>query len=421
MSAAIHLDLLAPTRTRRGLTRRGIAVLLAVAVLSGAALDRLAFSWQHPAHLWLPSEHVAMNPGPWGQCVTVPFYISAPEETLPIAALETKGTHWLFPGFNPETLRHWLESAGVPNALAEALLDPSAISVDASGIDLKPSLAALTALPRDVRSRLYKAVHNIPNNVAEISFFHEDSIDERFAGSGVSDETLALFRQLCGQEGHYVVFSGLGTMLAQLPSHEEKVRFARALTRQKTMLFKVRVGPDSNIPALTGYWAKGPGQASDRALLESLATVKEGTWISIKNLLPPLAAVKLYEYPIASDLFQEGQPVVHDCHWSSFNFFRERPDPAVDQPGRLAQLLQEEYYPVPNTPAYGDILMLSKPDGTVLHSAVYLADDVVFTKNGSTVAYPWMLSTIDELKKRYSFDLPEGQELSLKYFRSYAY
>jgi hypothetical protein len=395
-------------------------LLLVLGLMAGAALDRFAFSRHDAASLWFPAGHVLAKPGPWGECITVPFYISAPEETLPIAALESKGTHWIFPGYNPETLRHWLASTGVPSAIADALLDPAAITADASGVDLKPSLAALTALPRDVRSRLYKAVHNIPNNVAEISFFHEDSLDERFAGSGVSEETLSLFRQLCGQEGHYIVFSGLGAMLAQLPSHEEKVRFARALTRQKTMLFKVRVGPDSNLTALTNYWAKGPGQASDRALLESLASVKEGTWISIKNLLPPLAAVKLYEYPNASDLYQDGQPVTHDCHWSSFNFFRETPDPAFNQPGHLAQLLQEEYYAAPNDPTYGDILMLSKPDGTVLHSAVYLADDVVFTKNGSTVAYPWMLSTIAELKKRYSFDLPEGQDLTLTYYRSFA-
>jgi hypothetical protein len=148
MSAAIHLELQAPPRVRLRLTRRGIVVLLLVALLAGIGLDRLAFSRHDAANLWFPAGHTLAKPGPWGQCITVPFYISAPAETLPIAALEAKGTHWVFPGQTPETLRPWLASTGVPDAIADALLDPSAITADASGTDLKPSLSALIALPR---------------------------------------------------------------------------------------------------------------------------------------------------------------------------------------------------------------------------------------------------------------------------------
>ena len=40
-----------------------------------------------------------------------------------------------------------------------------------------------------------------------------------------------------------------------------------------------------------------------------------------------------------------------------------------------------------------------------MHAAVYLADNVVYTKNGGSNLHPWILSTIPELQDLYSFQL----------------
>jgi hypothetical protein len=172
------------------------------------------------------------------------------------------------------------------------------------------------------------------------------------------------------------------------------------------------------VKALADYWAKGPETASVRTLLQSLATTKQGTWISVAHLLPPLPASQLYEYPLAGDGSADG--AVHDCHWTSINFFRRTPDPLCAQPGHLTQTLQTDYYTVPDVPRYGDVVMLTKPDGTAVHSAVVLADDIVFTKNGATAAHPWMISTMPALLRRYSFEVAPDQQLTVSYFRNYA-
>lgn len=39
----------------------------------------------------------------------------------------------------------------------------------------------------------------------------------------------------------------------------------------------------------------------------------------------------------------------------------------------------------------GDLFLLLNAQGGVIHSAVYIADDVVFTKNGINYAQPWIL------------------------------
>jgi hypothetical protein len=42
--------------------------------------------------------------------------------------------------------------------------------------------------------------------------------------------------------------------------------------------------------------------------------------------------------------------------------------------------------------------------GGALHSCVYLADDLVFTKNGDNLLTPWILVRISDLKQVYFSD-----------------
>jgi hypothetical protein len=40
-------------------------------------------------------------------------------------------------------------------------------------------------------------------------------------------------------------------------------------------------------------------------------------------------------------------------------------------------------------------------EGNLFHAAVYLADDLVFTKNGTSPIAPWTIMPIDHLKSYY--------------------
>ena len=109
---------------------------------------------------------------------------------------------------------------------------------------------------------------------------------------------------------------------------------------------------------------------------------------------------------------------VHDCHWTSLNFFRDTADTRAVTPETFTEELAANYFPITGDPRYGDVLILATPSGEILHSAVFIADEIVFTKNGSTAIYPWMFSTIPDLLMQYSFHALEGQQLTLRYFRS---
>jgi hypothetical protein len=46
--------------------------------------------------------------------------------------------------------------------------------------------------------------------------------------------------------------------------------------------------------------------------------------------------------------------------------------------------------------------MFMTSDGNALHSCVYIADDIIYTKNGENMAAPWLLMKIGDVKRIYS-------------------
>ena len=234
----------------------------------------------------------------------------------------------------------------------------------------------------------------------------------------MSRDTLELFRKLCCEHGDYLVFGGLPAMLAELPTAEERMRFMKALTRQKTMLVRLRVGKDADVKALASYWGKGCWSSNVRAILEGVDRVPGSTFMSLLAILPPMPAGQAYFYPLAQKIPADGPATIRDCHWTSLNFFHETPDLASSNPEYFTRELAQNYAPVTDCPRYGDVLIMAKPDGDIVHSAVFIADEIVFTKNGATAIFPWMFSTVPDLLKQYSFHAPEGQQLTLRYFRN---
>ncbi len=360
----------------------------------------------------------AVRPGPWGELYTVPFHIAAPDELLPVRTIEAAGTHWVFKNSTRTELTNLLESAGLPTDQREAFLDPAVAHVGIMDIELTPTPAMVAALPEKAREVIYRGLAQFPENRPAFFFIHKDTLHDRFGDSGVSPDTLALFRKFCCEHGDYLVLGGLPALLSHIPGYEEKMRFAKALTRQKTMLIRLRVTDQSDPKTLAAYWARGRWAPSIRTVLEGIEHVPGSTFMSIMALLPPLPASQLYFYPDVQSAQPGTTAPVRDCHWTSQNFFSDPSDTKPMNPAAFAVELATSYFPISGDPSYGDVVILEKPDGEIVHSAVFIADEIVFTKNGSTPIFPWMFSTVPDLRRQYSFLAPEGRQLTLRYFRN---
>ena len=106
----------------------------------------------------------------------------------------------------------------------------------------------------------------------------------------------------------------------------------------------------------------------------------------------------------AADAGDETDPQ-RDCHWTAFNFFRDPPDDSLMETARVNEAIATEYEQVDgSSPRFGDVVLFVRTDGgtaSYLHSAVYVADDVLFTKNGRSPRRPWTLMRLAEVRATY--------------------
>jgi hypothetical protein len=366
----------------------------------------------------LPNGSILCKPGPWGELSYTPFTIAAPDDLLPVRALEEGGTQWFLAGYTADSFVTFLQSTNLTADQQHAFLAPDVFHVQSDGIVLTPSPDLVISMPKDARGKIYQVLARSGENDSQVNFLPKDSLDEYFSASGVSPQTMALFRQLCYQRGDYVMFSGIAALLSRIPTYPEKLHFVKALTRQRTMLLNLHITPQSDVDALATYWGTGCWNTDVRSIIRSLTAVPTGTYMSILMVLPDLPSAEIYDYPNIADNPLDGPPVNRDCCWTSFNFFRDVPDPNFGKMDYVLRELNKNYYPISGDPRYGDLVLIVRPDGFIIHVAVFIADDICFTKNGSTLVHPWMLSTTSDMLKQFEFQIAQNQRLTVKYYRN---
>jgi hypothetical protein len=64
---------------------------------------------------------------------------------------------------------------------------------------------------------------------------------------------------------------------------------------------------------------------------------------------------------------------------------------------------------------------LATAAGPIIHSCVYLADNIVYSKNGANHTAPWLLATIPEVLSTYSAYIPTNETLKVLYYRNKNY
>ena len=101
-------------------------------------------------------------------------------------------------------------------------------------------------------------------------------------------------------------------------------------------------------------------------------------------------------------------------HWSAFNFFNTGPtDESLHTPEGVEEVLRHNYVSATGEPRFGDIILLTLPDGSSIHSAIYIADGIVFTKNGPSLATPYLFSTMEDMLAFY----PSSERITVNYYR----
>jgi hypothetical protein len=291
---------------------------------------------------------------------------------------------------------------GIHQGAAERLAQSAEWHELPDGFALSPSLNLVLQLTPKARQNLYAVLAPDSRNEQFFPFlFRADAFDAWFAKSTLPSNALATVRRLIYTNGAAICFCDLGTF-DNLYSTNETVRLVKTLSRVPAALLRVRITPAQDTAASFRYWTNRRASA-DQPVIESLQRGKPGTWVDVAELLPPFARDRVYTYPNPK---VDPNAAREDCFWSSMNFFNREPDPRLLDFTNAQQIIRSEYHVERGERTFGDLIAFADAQGRFVHMCVYIADDVVFTKNGAHVYQPWVLMKMPDMLARYPADKP---------------
>ncbi len=357
------------------------------------------------------------KPGRWGQLKYTRIAIELPEEFVYVPPRsDDREVRWFFKGFTRDQFVALLESIDLGDELLEKLLAAPCESAP-DGLWVTPGDAVILALNPEARASLYSILVGFKENALYIDPFcyRPALLNERLERSGLTDQSLSLFKDLLYHHGpSLLLFADVEPALRKITDETEQRRFVKTISRRTTLLASLRITPDSNVAELVAYWGVG-GRAKDlEPLLDSLRRVEGGTMLDVLHLLPRFVRQRLYTYPPAVD---ETTVAKQDCFWSAFNMFNDEPDDRYADMNYAAEVLQTDYRHIVSPSQLGDLIFLATEDGTAVHAAAYIADDIVFTKNGAMYTQPWILMPLDDMVAIYSIPYPSDRPLKVHYYR----
>jgi len=354
--------------------------------------------------------------GPWGRVEVVPTRI-APDLDLVAHRIPADGKQvvWYFPATSLKSLDTLLLLTGIAKPLRSELMGlATRVGAPPVGFEVRPSRDMVLDLDNEARATLYLALVNHPRNADQRGAFRfcGTSGNEWLAGSDISPQTAQLVAPLIYRRDELLFFADFATVSPMLPSVDERKKLLHALTRESTVTLKLKLAPDSDIDALAAYWGRGGREAVVRNALASAQAAGQVD-VDIATLLPPFARERLYTYPPRTPA---GATVLHDCHWTALNFFAQTPDDRFGKLNKAFDTFLDDYDQITENLRFGDVVTYSDHRGAVIHSAVYIAADILFTKNGHG-SNPWTFTRLSAMDDYY----PLANRLLIQYFRPKAF
>lgn len=388
-----------PSRTRT----TWLPFSFALALLSGMAFGATPFEAKVMAESTpeVFGKVYKCKPGPWGDLQYYYIYLEAPERLVENFPMPNTTTKWSFPGATVKDLESLFDKAGLSAALQSYLLDPKHKVEQANAITVFPPLPDLMAMTPEQRSVIYKELAK-----SDLNEFHANpvlitsgSVDQWLGKSRLSEELIEIIRKFTYMRGSVLAFSDLSAVLNYVQSDAEAKDFFKTMTRTRSLILRMELKATSDAKAIASYWTGQNRNKDIEPMLTSSIETEGIERMDVIHLLPALPRRFIFAYP-PTELAMMGR--MPDCHWSSLNFFNYKPkEYFLDTRLATAHVL-ENYVKVEPPYHFGDVLMFLTPQGDAIHSCNYIADDIVYTKNGENMISPWVFMKIADVLRIYS-------------------
>lgn len=365
----------------------------------------------HAATQFLPFDQ-PLPTGPWGKLVAHWIRICPPIDFVSELRTIPGQDSWRFPGHSLEEVTQFLRKGPIPADQINALLNKARFDATHNWVEIEPADEEIVALPKEARLYIYKELASYDvNNMNTKTFRYSGSrLEDWMQGAQLSPKLLELLDRLICQNGSLMLMADAALLMKHVTSADEQKQLFRALSREKTMVIKLVLDDDSDIESIAKYWGRGLHTKNIYPLLESLQNRTGDRSIDIIHLLPPFARKHLYMYPTFDNLDVK----FRDCHWSANNFFTfGNPTPPLTPEMVQYNFIDNCCQVDKEDLRLGDRIIYVNHNSELIHSAIYVAGDIVFTKNGTSYSTPWMFMTLDDMKYYY-FD---SHDFSVYYMR----
>jgi hypothetical protein len=339
--------------------------------------------------------------GPWGEIEFHYIYLEASEQLVEHFALPSTQPRWSFPDTTPEQLAALFEAARIPADWIEAWLSPQHLLKQPGMLHVLLPLAHLEGLMPEQRAYLYAelAKHAANEFHRDPVFITSGNVADFFRHTDIAMEHARWFERMCYRRGNVLCFSDIPALIGRAGSASEARRLFKLCSRTRAIIGRLRVNAETDCAALVDYWTAPERRKDMMPLLQSLVELRDVGSLDLMHLLPPLARKLVNSYP-PLELGMHGR--MPDCHWSSLNFFNYEAQECYLNTRLAASHLLESYETVEAPYRYGDkLFFIDGPNGGSYHSCVYIADDIVFAKNGDNAANPWILTRLEDQKQVY--------------------
>lgn len=406
--------------------RRPFSALLVLALACGFALGlsvMLPNRWSRPDSRALPPpskgderDHVleaeSLVEKPWGHLEIQNMTMERPSEFVPEIPLQAAQTCWYFGSLEPAQIQALFASCDLTDSERAILSNTNRWHWETNGWSVLPGTNLAWNLNRPARQQIYDVLARYPENrLHQVPFrFPLAREEEWLENSGLAPETVDVAYRLMYRRGSSICFSDI-EILSVLSSERERRRLVRTLSRLPAVFVNLQVNAQTRLDPIIEYWEAVKPRQDTQPFLESLSRLPGGSSINITYFLPPFARTRIYDYP---DGRTDDQNTGEDCFWAAMNFFNTQPDDRFADPQQRISILARDYAEIEGNLALGDIILLINRHRIPFHACVYIADRVVFTKNGGTRNSPCLLMRMSDMLSYYN----EIQPMRLAILRS---
>lgn len=340
--------------------------------------------------------------GEWGNLELTPFIIQPSTDFIKnqvkpdeLINMFKSSRQWIFRNATLNDIHSIFSQAGLDENVCNELLRNTSPMHKGNGFVTTPSDSIVMDFTAEIKAKLYPIIGKYEENImySQPAYFYSDDAAEWFYRSNITDKLVEKVLSLTYVITGICYLSDTHLILPLLKSEDDRINFIKAVYRTKTLDVKLVVSQDEDISNIADYWGN-LGRTSDvKPKLESLSNQPGGGKIEITDLLPEIPQDRLNTY---SGIYEYDTDWKH-CHWTTINFFNSIIDERYYNSPNMFSVIGKISKPTDNSQLkFGDIISIFNNNNELVHSCIYIADNLTLTKNGMGNLMPFVISNIDK-------------------------